>query len=35
MQDKLLKVLQIKIDAINKNIDNLNYLNDKLINFFF
>ena len=27
MEDKLLKVLKIKIDAINKNIENLNYLN--------
>ena len=30
MQDKLKKILQIKIDAINKNIDNLNYLNGEL-----
>ena len=32
MQDKLIKLLNIKIDAINKNIDNLNYLNDELKN---
>ena len=32
MQDKLKKILQIKIDAINKNIENLNYLNDELDN---
>ena len=30
MQDKLEKILNIKIDAINKNIDNLNYLNEEL-----
>ena len=30
MEDKLLKVLKIKIDAINRNIDNLNYLNGEL-----
>lgn len=30
MQDKLLKVLKIKIDAINTNIENLNYLNGEL-----
>ncbi len=30
MQDKLERVLNIKIDAINKNIDNLNYLNGEL-----
>lgn len=30
MQDKLKKILEIKIDAINKNIDNLNYLNGEL-----
>ncbi len=30
MQDKLLKILRIKIDAINRNIDNLNYLNAEL-----
>ena len=32
MQDKLKKILQIKIDAINKNIENLNYLNGELDN---
>ena len=30
MQDKLLKILKIKMDAINRNIDNLNYLNGEL-----
>ena len=30
MQDKLQKILNIKVDAINKNIDNLNYLNGEL-----
>lgn len=30
MQDKLEKILNIKIDAINKNIDNLKYLNEEL-----
>jgi len=30
MEDKLLKILKIKIDAINRNIDNLNYLNGEL-----
>lgn len=30
MQDKLIKLLEIKIEAINKNIDNLNYLNEEL-----
>ena len=30
MQDKLQKILKIKIDAINRNIDNLNYLNGEL-----
>ena len=30
MEDKLLKVLRVKIDAVNKNIDNLNYLNGEL-----
>ena len=30
MEDKLLKVLKIKIDAINKNIENLNYLNGEI-----
>ena len=30
MQDKLEKLLRIKIDAIKKNIDNLNYLNGEL-----
>jgi len=32
MEDKLLKILKIKIDAINQNIDNLNYLNGELEN---
>ena len=30
MQDKILKILKIKMDAINRNIDNLNYLNGEL-----
>ena len=30
MEDKILKILKIKIDAINRNIDNLNYLNGEL-----
>ncbi len=30
MQDKLYKILKIKIDSINRNIDNLNYLNGEL-----
>ena len=30
MQDKLLNILKIRIDAINRNIDNLNYLNAEL-----
>ena len=30
MEDKLLKILKIKIDAIDRNIDNLNYLNGEL-----
>ena len=30
MQDKLQKILNIKVDAINKNIENLNYLNGEL-----
>ena len=30
MQDKLYKILKIKIDSINRNIDNLNYLNSEL-----
>ena len=30
MQDKLFKILKIKIEAINRNIDNLNYLNGEL-----
>ena len=32
MQDKLQRILNIKVDAINKNIENLNYLNDELDN---
>lgn len=30
MQDKLINLLEIKIEAIEKNIDNLNYLNNEL-----
>ena len=30
MEDKILKILKIKIDAIKRNIDNLNYLNGEL-----
>ncbi len=30
MQEKLLKILNIKVEAINRNIDNLNYLNGEL-----
>ena len=30
MQDKLASLLKIKIDAINRNIENLNYLNGEL-----
>ena len=30
MQDKLYKILKVKIDSINRNIDNLNYLNGEL-----
>lgn len=30
MQDKIISLLKIKIDAINRNIDNLNYLNGEL-----
>ena len=30
MQDKLVNLLEIKIEAIEKNIDNLNYLNNEL-----
>ncbi len=30
MQDKLIKILNIKVDAIKKNIENLNYLNKEL-----
>ncbi len=30
MQDKLYKILKIRIDSINRNIDNLNYLNSEL-----
>lgn len=30
MKDKIIKILKIKIDAINRNIDNLNYLNGEL-----
>ena len=30
MQEKLLKILKIKIEAINQNIDNLNFLNGEL-----
>lgn len=30
MQEKLLNLVNIKIDAINKNIDNLNYFNSEL-----
>ena len=30
MRDKLLKILKTRIDAINRNIDNLNYLNSEL-----
>ena len=30
MQDKILKILKIKMDAIHRNIDNLNYLNSQL-----
>ena len=30
MQEKLIKLLKVKIDAINKNIENLNYLNKEL-----
>ena len=32
MQDKILKILNIKMDAIKRNIDNLNYLNGELDN---
>ena len=32
MQDKILKILKIKMDAIKRNIDNLNYLNGELDN---
>ena len=31
MQDRLIKILTVKIEAINKNIDNLNYLNGELL----
>ena len=31
MQDRLIKILTVKIEAINKNIDNLSYLNGELL----